>query len=172
MNGSDASFSRRRQPQRRSNRPTLVNGCSLHDETIEVVADGMMEDEVDREGEVISETSAEADSVEIDGYPSDSEVSVASSSMTTAAHFWNSINDATATPVVSLSPCELARRARGLSQWRTQILPRRVIQSRLPAFGPTCRVPFLPTSNLRECSVRFSLFSKVERKSLGEISSN
>ncbi|VDM27099.1 unnamed protein product [Hydatigera taeniaeformis] len=151
MNGSDDTSIRRRQPQRRPNRLALVNGCSPHDETVDAVVDGLVDDDVDREDEVRSETSAEAEPMELDGYPSDSEVSAASS-MTTAAHFWNSVTDAAATPLVpSASPGELARRARGLSQWRTQVPSRRALHSRLPAFGPTCRVPFLPTSSLREC---------------------
>ena len=150
MNGFDGAPPHRRQPLRRSNRPILLNGCSPHEEYTRTL-DGSLEDESERS----EDTSLDADSAEIDGCISDfSELSIPSSSVP-----WNTSGTGVATsasPWRTLSPAELARRARVLLQWRTQA-PLRRSQSRLPAFGPTCRIPFLPTSSLRE-SFRLLMF--------------
>ena len=147
MNGFDGVQTHRRQPLRRSNRPVLLNGCSPHEEKM---LDGSLEDESERS----EDASLDADSAEVDGCPSDfSEVSISSSSMA-----WNA-SDATPTPSWrALSPGELAKRARVLLQWRSQA-PLKRLQSRLPAFGPTCRVPFLPTASLRESSAFYLPFA-------------
>lgn len=94
--------------------------------------------------------------MEVDGYPSDSDLSVASSLQVT----WNN-GETTSTPPQQsfppLPPAELARRARGLEALRVQTPTRKLMQSRLQAFGPTCRVPFLPTPSL--CEFWFLFFS-------------
>ncbi|KAM7540007.1 hypothetical protein Aperf_G00000031891 [Anoplocephala perfoliata] len=149
INGSDGVYSRRRHPSRRSNRPTgsaLLNGCSTHEDssTNDSVVDGLDDGFLDGDGEMISpETSLEygTEAMEVDGCRSDSEQSAASSLL------WNTPTDAPPS-FTPLPPAELARRARGLSSLRVKTTTGRLLQCRLPSFGPTCRVPFLPTPSL------------------------
>ncbi|VDO01654.1 unnamed protein product [Rodentolepis nana] len=169
INGSDGDNGgvgvalRRRQPPRRSNRPNagvLLNGSSTHEDSF--TNDSLMDcidynnDYLDGEG--ISEASGDGGYVElmeVDGYPSDSEVSVASSLVTCLNGETLCVPTQPSFP--PLPPSELARRARALEALRVQTPTMKLMHSRLSAFGPTCRVPFLPTPSL--CEFSFILLS-------------
>ncbi|VDL19810.1 unnamed protein product [Hymenolepis diminuta] len=158
VNGSDGGSGgvslRRRQLLRRSNRPNsggLLNGSLTHEDspTNDSPTDGLDDNNDYLDGEGISEASGDGGGVEpmeVDGYPSDSELSAASSLVT-----WNNGETTSTSSQQSfppLPPAELARRARSLEALRVQTPTRKLMQSRLQAFGPTCRVPFLPTPSL------------------------
>ncbi|VDD75587.1 unnamed protein product [Mesocestoides corti] len=136
VNGGEPSLARRRQSVRRVGRPPLVNGGSpvaMTDEVAEDSEEREDEDTPDTDAGLV-ESSEDADDV------SESGVSEASSLPTPLPE--------------AMSPGELARRARGIAHWKTNPLQaatsKRLVQTHLPAFGPTCRVPFLPTQTLCE----------------------
>lgn len=122
MNGGD-SPPRRRQSSRRSTRP-ILNG----------VSPGLLPMEEDEDSEEASEDS-------------DSETcSIMSLPREAVQHHTKQVE-----PWISLSPGEIARRGRNIVHLKQQLLgknSKRVLRTLLPAFGPTCRVPFLPTSTL------------------------